>query len=540
MTDDSLIQALPELVAFVRRDGTVVRELGGRRLGLTIDGGLVGKTLNDLWPESVAALLLQLIRRALRDRGTSDANFSSGDRQYEARIAAHGRDRVLCIIRDAAAPEHSNSHEDVRGSHRGGIERRELFARLSQSVADARLRERRLAVCLVHFQGMGELGGILDYGIVDQMAGTQLQRVSTMLADGPIGYAGRLVENELLVVVEQFEDREAIRDLAHELLKVLAEPVAVGDATFTVTPSAGLALLGDDGSDARQLLENSRSAMLEARRSGPKFARFYSDDLRVRSLARLDIEHELRDAITQDQLALRYAARHCLETGQLVAVHAYLRWPHPARGEVAAAEFLPIAESTGLATPLSRWALSRFQRDMPVLRAAGADRIRFSFGALRSHLSSGVLKSDVEALFASGAVTPADFELRISERVLAGLADPGPTLRPLVDLGVTLTIDEFGRGFTSLPRLARLPISAIQLDRRLALAAAADPVARRAATAVLAVAQALEIIPMSAGIDDEAQRQLFKSLGCAQGLGDAFGALSLHGSKDADRRRSAR
>ncbi|MGO9994514.1 MAG: EAL domain-containing protein [Steroidobacteraceae bacterium] len=537
MIDDSLIQALPELVAFVRRDGTVVRELGGRRLGLTLDGDLAGRTLNDLWPQDVAALLLQMIRRALRDRGTSDAQFCSGGRQYEARIAAHGRDRALCIIRDAPAPEHSNSHEDVRGGHRGGIERRELFARLSQSVADARLRERQLAVCLVHLQGMGELGGILDYGIVDQLAGTELQRISTVLADGPIGYAGRLAENELLVVVERFDDRGAIRDLANGLLKRVAEPVAVGDATFTMTPSAGLALLGDDGSDARQLLESARSAMLEARRSGPNSVHFYSDDLQVRSLARLDIEHELRDAIAQDQLALRYAARHCLESGQLIAVHAYLRWPHPARGEVAAAEFLPIAESTGLATPLSRWALARFQRDMPSLRPAGVDRIRFSFGALRSHLSSGGLKSDVEALFDSGAVTPADFELRISERVLAGLADPGPTLRPLVDLGVAVAIDEFGRGFTSLPRLARLPISVLQLDRRLALAAAADPVARRAATAALAVARALELIPMSAGIDDESQRVLLQSLGCTQGLGDAFGAVSLHGSERLARRR---
>jgi len=89
MIDDSLIQALPELVAFVRRDGTVVRELGGRRLGLTLDGDLAGRTLNDLWPQDVAALLLQMIRRVLRDRGTSDAQFCSGGRQYEARIAAH-------------------------------------------------------------------------------------------------------------------------------------------------------------------------------------------------------------------------------------------------------------------------------------------------------------------------------------------------------------------------------------------------------------------------------------------------------------------
>jgi len=477
----------------------------------------------------------------LRERGTSDANFSSGGRAYEARIAAHGRDRALCIIRDAPVSGPSENPEDVRGGDRSALERRTLFSRLSESVDQARLRERRLAVCLVHLEGVGELGRILDFGIVDQMAGALLQRVSKALAGDAPGYAGRLDENVLLVVVEQFADREAIRSLADEILERLRAPVAVGDATFTATPSAGIAVLGDDGSEARELLENARSAMWEARRSEPNCARFYSSDLRTRSLARLDVEHELRDAIAQDRLALRYAARHCLESGQRFAVHAYLRWPHPVRGEVAAAEFLPIAESTGLATALSRWALTRFQRDMPALRAAGIHRTRFSFGALRSHLSCGALRSDIEAMLASGAVAPEDFELRISERVLAGLADPGPLLRPLVDLGVAIVIDEFGRGFTSLPRLARLPVNALQLDRRLALAAFADPVARRAAAAALAVAKALELVPMSAGIDDEERRQFLRSLGCAQGLGDAFAAVSLQGAaKSGDERRVRR
>jgi predicted signal transduction protein with EAL and GGDEF domain len=541
VSNDSLIQALPDLAAFVRRDGTVLKVLGGRRLGLTDAGDFAGKALGDLWPDDVAKLLLQMIRRTLRERGNEAANFSCDGREYEVRIAAHGRDRALCIIRDARVGAHSVQADDVRENNRGAVERRELFERLAQSVAESRLRERPLAVCMIHLQGMGELGGILDFGVVDQMAATQLSRISEMLARDSLGYAGRMAENVMLVVAEHFASRETLRGLAHELLELLSEPVAVGDATFMVTPSAGLALLSDDGRDARQLLESARSAMLEARRSEPRSVRFYSDDLPLRSLARLDIEHELRDAIAHDRLALRYAARHSLDSGERVAVHAYLRWPHPARGEVSAAEFLPIAESTGIAAALSRWALTRFLRDIPALRTAAAHRLRFSFSALKSHLATGALRSDLEALLASNTVAPGDFELRISERVLAGLADPAATLRPLVELGVTIIVDEFGRGFTSLPRLARLPIGALQLDRRLALSASADPVARRAAGAALAIAHALGVVPMSAGIDDEAQRQLFMSLGCAEGLGDAFGAVSVSGAEgQSPGRRNAR
>lgn len=540
MSDDSLIQALPDLVAFVGRDGTLLKVLGGRCLGLAA-GELAGKTLADLWSDDAAKLLLMMIRRTLRERGSEAMHFSSHGREYAARIAAHGRDRALCIIREAPAEALSAQPDELREAHRGNVEPRELFARLAQSVADARLRERPLAVYMIHLQGVSELGGILDFGIVDRMAATLLHRVAAFSAGNQLGYAGRMAESVVMVVAERFAGREALRDLGHGLLELLSEFVAVGNATFTVVPNAGIALLGDDGSDARHLLESARSAMWEARRSGPRSLRFYSGDLPVRSLVRLDIEQELRDAIAHDRLALRYAGRHRLDSGERVAVHAYLRWPHPARGEVAAAEFLPIAESTGLAVSLSRWALARFVGDIPELQSSSSQPLQFSFSPLKAHLTAGTLRSDLETLLAGAAVAPRDFELRISERVLAGVADPGASLQPLVELGVTVAIDEFGRGFTSLPRLARLPIRALQLDRRLALSAAADPVARRAVRAALAVAQALGLMPMSAGIDDEAQRHLFKSLGCVQGLGDAFGAVALSGTQvDSPRRRKTR
>jgi EAL domain-containing protein (putative c-di-GMP-specific phosphodiesterase class I) len=120
-------------------------------------------------------------------------------------------------------------------------------------------------------------------------------------------------------------------------------------------------------------------------------------------------------------------------------------------------------------------------------------------------------------------------EVRITERTLAGLADAGSLMRSLTDLGTTIAVDEFGRGFTSLPRLARLPISALQLDRRLALAASADQAARRAAAAAFAAAKALELVARSAGVDDEPQRCLLNSLGCTEGLGDNFAAVSPKG-----------
>jgi EAL domain-containing protein (putative c-di-GMP-specific phosphodiesterase class I) len=119
-------------------------------------------------------------------------------------------------------------------------------------------------------------------------------------------------------------------------------------------------------------------------------------------------------------------------------VHAHLRWSHPVRGEIAAGEFLPLAEATGLATRLSTWALARFGRDKT---------------ALRAHAASDELLCDLTQLFEKDILAPAELELRFSEKAIAGLAQPGPTLRALADLGIGIVIDEFGRGSTSLPQL---------------------------------------------------------------------------------------
>lgn len=531
MSDDSLIRALPDLAAFVRRDGTVLGTLGGRGMVLPRGADLEGRRLADAWPEDVAGLLLRLVRRALSDRGTVEGRFECDGRSYEAKVSAHGVDRALCVVREASAAAvvaTERRSEGVRETGREALERRTFFARLEQSIAEAALRERRLAVCVVHVDGLKNVGSIIDYGLADVVASALLSRLPTPAAGERATWCvGRLAEDVIAAVVESFDDRESLREIATRLCGSLGEPVAAGDASFRLRASAGIAVLGEDASRAAALLEHARSAMHEARRNEADPIRFYSDTLRMHSLARIDLERELRLAIDEDGLALRYASRCDLATGRLTAVHAYLRWPHALRGEVRAAEFLPIAESTGLAGPLSRWALRRLRRDLPRLRALAGPRVRYSFGALRQHLATDALAADIDEWLETGEMQPEELELRISEHTLGGLPSAGAALRKFERLGVAITIDEFGRGYSSLPRLARLPLHALQLDRSLAVSAVNDPVAQRAARAALSVATSLGLVPVATGVDDDERRAQMLALGWLEGLGDRFGMLQL-------------
>ena len=539
MSDNSLIAAMPDFVAFMRRDAVVQRHLGGRQLGTLLRGEpLAGRPPEEIWDEPVAQRLKQAVRRALANRGSENFAFAQGGRKYEAEVRAQGRERVVCVIREVSRSDSSAEQDGVRS---GAIERREFYDRLRSSVAEASLRERRLALCMIHVDGLTDIGGIIDYTVSQDIVAGLLQRLGAGAngALAPDWHTSRIGDGVFGLIAREFADRMALRDAVADLHRRLSEPVRVGDADFSVRPSIGIAVLGDDGSEPAALLDHAQTAMLEARRAESGGVHFYSDSLKLRSLARLDFQRELREAIATEAFALRYAARCDLELERRTAINAYLRWPHELRRDITPAEFLPVAESTGLALDLSRWALRRLRRDAPALRALGDANLRISFGPLRQHFASDTLLADLSDWLHSGEIAARQLELRLSERVLAGLGSAGRVLRPFHDLGIRLVVDEFGRGHSSLPRLARMPLWGLQVDRGLVTGARKDPVAARAARAALALAQSLGLVSIASGIDAAADLQRWRELGCVEGLGDRFGA-SLPAGKAIPLQESAR
>jgi EAL domain-containing protein (putative c-di-GMP-specific phosphodiesterase class I) len=229
----------------------------------------------------------------------------------------------------------------------------------------------------------------------------------------------------------------------------------------------------------------------------------------------------MRDAIENRDIRLRYVGRYDLVTGRLVAQVGYLQWLHPLRGEVRPAEFLSVAESTGLAAILSRVVMQGLRDDFVAAMSQSPDA-KISFGPLRHHLLQDDFIGDIGRLLADGAVPAARFELRISERTFVALnPSVSESLRPF---GIQIVIDEMGRGLGSLDRLARAPIYGVQLDRGwvTALALSNNEVASKVCRAGISAAVALGLTPIATGVDDEQQRRALLELGCCQGSGDLY------------------
>ncbi len=533
MTADALVDALPDLAVIVRRDGIVLAHGGGSAVApLAPQVDRSGEKLEAVWPGPIASALRRAARKAISLRASVDAAFEYGIHRYQLHGRALGPDRAVCIIRPAGEVVRLGAIDEPQDGDRPHLDRRGFLRRFRESTSRAALTEKPLAFAVLQMDGLSEIGRLIDATIAQQVISAVIRRLPATSCEPhatPNWYLGQLGEALIAIVLES-DDRTAIEECLSQLCASVREPVPVGDAEFHLTPYAGVALLGQDASAPRALVANARAAAAEAQRDAARRVHFFSDGLRLRSLARLDSARELREAIASRDIRLNYVGRHDLETGRRVATVGYLRWVHPVRGEVRPAEFLGIAETTGLAVALSRAALSCIATDFAGLVGAADADLRVSFGPLRHHVLHAEFVDDVLAFIANGGIPAGRLEIRIAERTFVA-ADPS-RFDPLVERGVQIIVDEVARRFASFDRLARARIHGLQLDRAWVTALGADRVALKVCRAGIAVASALGLTPIATGVDDLARRAALLELGCRLGSGDLYLDADAHSSQE--------
>jgi predicted signal transduction protein with EAL and GGDEF domain len=517
----ALIELLPDLVFLMRGDGSIVARMGGHSVpDLRRTGEDPGDNFASSWSPTTAALIKRLLRKSIASRAPVEARFQEQGRSYDVRITPQGPNRAIGVVRAALADALADTDGSPDEPRWLGLDRRSFLRRLSESLSMAALREQPIAVAVLHMDGISHIARTMGARVSEEVMSAALAKISAQLgADDSKWYLGQLSENVLAVVTDT-TDREAIGARLADICANLREPIPNGDIDFKLQPYAGVGLFGVDATAAEALLEHARTAAAEARRALSEKIYFYSDAMQVRSLSRLDLGRELRDAIANRDIRFRYVGRHDLSTGRKVASVGYLRWQHPMRGEIRPAEFLRIAITTGLALELSRMALEVLAEDFAAQANRWQPDERISFGALRDHIFHNGFVADIERLLDSHALPPERLELRIAEK--AFVARETAALRALQKRGVQLIVDEVGRGMSSLASLTSAPIAGLQLDRAWVTALRTDPAASKVCRAVTSIANSFDLLPIAAGIDDQSQRDALLAMGCRYGSGDFF------------------
>ena len=291
-----------------------------------------------------------------------------------------------------------------------------------------------------------------------------------------------------------------------------------------MTASLGIAL-ADGYMSPEELLENADAAMYRAKERGRARYELFDEDMRVRAMARMRIEGDLANALDHGQLRLVYQPVVELIDESIRGVEALLRWDHPQRGTIAPAEFIPLAEESGLIDRIGRWVIEEALRAAAHWHRLRPDSapllmgINVSTQQLLNPRFAGMLSEQISA----SSVPPGSVCLDFSERVLLDEAEPvRTTLRALSDLGVALALDDFGTGESSLMHLANLPLRTLKVDRTCVWKLGTEGVDRRVAEALIAVGKALSLRVHGEGVETQEQLEELRRLGCHSAQGYVF------------------
>jgi EAL domain-containing protein (putative c-di-GMP-specific phosphodiesterase class I)/GGDEF domain-containing protein len=533
---DQIARSLPDLALIVRRDGVILSCVGGNAVrGLNPnEGEIPGSNIDALWPESIASHVLQTVRRILKTRKPAQQRYQDGDLSLEMRFQVQGFDRVLVVCRDLGQGATSNdSGLYEKNSALGGgamLPHRDGFEKSLRMALDmAALREDIVGVALIHIGGYVTYQRVFDSALANRLLDAAAKIVAEHLPEGRMSLPriARVSDDVIGVVLTDLRSRADADGAIGAVMDALKFPVDIDGQVFQLAPQAGVTLSGTDGDRAVELIERALTTLDAGRRQGEdRLVTFYSDTLRLASLTRLDWQQELTQAIQKDELELHYQPRYTLATREIVAVEAFLRWPHKIRGLVPTSEFLPIAELSGLSVQLGRWVLRRACRDLAVLAERGFPNLRVSVNVGRQYLSAESLAEDVTSSAREAGIEPSRLDLEITEQMLSTGRSGLSALHQLRGHGVRVFIDDFGTGYVSLGKLRNSPLDGIMIDRSFVEEVGHDHEARAVCRAAIALGHAFGLRIVAEGIETEAQAQFLVSEQCHEGQGHLFCAAT--------------
>ena len=397
-----------------------------------------------------------------------------------------------------------------------------LNDRLSQAIEFARRHRRRLAVLFLDLDQFKQTNDSLGHDVGDQL----LRSVARQLRQCVRGSdtVSRQGGDEFVVVLTDIDEVSDAAVSADKLLAAIAGTHRVGSHELQITSSIGVSVYPEDGTDATTLLKHADIAMYHAKEDGRGRHQFFKPDMKARVVERQSIEHGLRRALAKRQFVLAYQPRMDLQTGEMEGLEALVRWQHPDRGLLLPAEFVPIAEESGLIVPIGRWVLREACRQSQAWQDLGLRPLCISVNVSAVEFRGPEFIETVRQTLKETGLPPGHLELEMTETVL--MTHGASTVRMLRDLkrlGVKLSVDDFGTGYSSLSYLKDFPIDALKIDgsfvRGMSDERHGEPIVR----AIISMAQSLNLRIVAEGIETSEQLSFLRALRCSEGQGYYFG-----------------
>jgi diguanylate cyclase (GGDEF)-like protein/PAS domain S-box-containing protein len=403
-----------------------------------------------------------------------------------------------------------------------GLPNRLLFNdRLSVAVAQAHRQGYRLAIFFLDVDRFKVINDSLGHSLGDRLLQGVARRLLSSVREGDT--VARLGGDEFILLLPALNRTEDVAKVAEKILDSLKLPFRLEGRELYVTASMGISLYPDDGADAETLIKNADTAMYRAKEQGRDNYQLYTPAMNATAVERLALENSLRKALARDELELYYQPLLDLGTGRVHGLEALLRWRHPERGVLAPAEFIPLAEITGLILPIGPWVLRTACARARAWQALGHPHLSIAVNLSARQFQQPDLVAQVKRALEETGLPPRCLDLEITETNAMSNAEAAiRTLRELKTLGVQISIDDFGIGYSSLSYLKRLPIDTLKIDQSFVRDITSDPDDAAIATAVIALAHTLKLRVVAEGVETQEQLAFLAARHCDRMQGYLF------------------
>ncbi|MBC7512864.1 MAG: EAL domain-containing protein [Herminiimonas sp.] len=394
--------------------------------------------------------------------------------------------------------------------------------RMALSIQQARRRQTRVAVLFVDLDRFKNINDSLGHHIGDELLCSVAARLTNAVREGDT--VSRLGGDEFVVILNNVVNAEEVGKIVDQrLIPAVRQPHLIDQAELYISCSIGAAIFPDDSDNIEGLMRHADAAMYQAKKLGRNNFQFFTPELNARVTRHLHLESDLRHAAERNELVLHYQPRIDAHSGRIAGVESLVRWQHPTEGLIGPAQFIPLAEESGLIVEMGAWIIRQACRQHQLWRAEGIGPMPISINLSALQLKDpGLVPILIEAL-AAHAVPAAQIELELTESLLMdNVAATIVVLNEIKALGFSLSIDDFGTGYSSLNYLHRFPIDKLKIDRSFIQNIHVAPENLAVTKAIIGLGHTLGLEVVAEGVEQVQDVQVLQEAGCDELQGFYF------------------
>ncbi|WP_236725652.1 putative bifunctional diguanylate cyclase/phosphodiesterase [Candidatus Reidiella endopervernicosa] len=391
--------------------------------------------------------------------------------------------------------------------------RLQFSERLKQEIQAASRGDHQLAVLFIDLDRFKAVNDCYGHDIGDEVLKEAVSRMQSCVRDSDV--LARLGGDEFTLLMTSGDAEQGAVSVADKIIDIISKPIVFDQHHIEIGVSVGISLFPRDGTNFEELMLNADRAMYHSKESGGGTITFANEALHHEVKRKLFLDNELRHALERNQFELHYQPQVEIASGRIIGMEALLRWNHPEEGPISPAEFIPRAESTMLMLPIGNWVLRTACQQLKQWHDSGLPKVPVAVNFSAAQFRHAGIMTEIEEALKDCDLAPKYLDVEITES--ASMRVPERTIEMLSQLkrlGIRCSIDDFGTGYSSLNYLKQFPVDKLKVDRSFVLDITKDHNDLSIVSAVLGLAKGMRLRVVAEGVEEEAQLELLRELGC--------------------------